>query len=216
MRNRIADEHIPDDTSLFWRDLAETSGGAGKLHRSFYLNTPHRLRIRLMLTLCEVTARESCVEPGCGAGYVTQGLARVFDRVDAFDSCEAMIAEAPQIEGVTYSVANADRWLPTKRYDVAFLSEVLEHVHNPRALVERCAGAADYVIASAPIDDPLAQERAFSVEARKHAGRDTRSDGAGHIWSWDWLGFTSLFEGWPVMAQAMVAQNGVVLVQTHV
>ena len=211
MRERLAAEHVPVDTSDYWREMAEKHGGAAKLHRSVYLNTQHRLRIRMMMTLCEVTPGESCVEPGCGAGHITKGLAKLFDRVDAFDSCAEMVAEAPEIEGVTYTVADADRWLPTQgHYDVGFLSEILEHVRNPKALVQRCANVCDFIIASAPVEEPLAGERAFSVEAR--SAPTMRSDGSGHIWAWDWDGFAELFGEWPRMVQALTGQHGVIMV----
>lgn len=189
MRQQLSEEHIPEDPTRFWAELAGDDGL--KFHRSLYNNGPARLRLRLMFTLCEATTRASCIDVGCGAGAVTQGLAQMFGEVFAFDSCPELIADAPQFGNVRYRVVDADDWEPDARYTVAFLSEILEHVRRPQRLVQVCAQACDYLIASSPIGDPLCDERAFDIEARGNP--KSRADGAGHIWTWDGDGFFSLF-----------------------
>jgi hypothetical protein len=142
---------------------------------------------------------------------ITNELARQFGQVDAFDSCAAMISDAPPHRNVFYDVVDADEWVPTGTYDVAFMSEILEHLRDPDWFLQRCSQCCDFLIASAPIDEPLAGTKAFDVEARKEATRETRGDGAGHLWAWDWTGFVGMFAQWPVMFQGMVGQHGIVM-----
>jgi SAM-dependent methyltransferase len=172
-------------------------------------------RANIMLSIAQALAdreHSSCLEPGCGAGYLTLRLAEMFSEVDAYDSCPEMIEAAVPLENVAFFVADADAWQPERRYTVTFLSEILEHVHDPTGLVRRCADVSDYLVASAPLDEPLAGDRAFNVEA--HAQPQTLQDGAGHLWSWDWQGFAVMFARYKWLCQARFARYGIAAVVT--
>jgi len=211
MLERLDEAFIPEDTAAYWAAMAAPHGG-WKLHRSLYQNMPAALRSRIMLDLCRATDKKSCVEPGCGAGLLTIGLAEIFEEVDAFDGCEAMVSEAPPMDNVSYFVADADVWQPMRRYSVGFLSEIIEHVRNPVEMVDRYAAVCDTLIVSAPVNEPLANEHAFDVAIRKHPV--LRSDGSGHIWAWDFDGFMALFSAWPCRFWGNLAEHGIVMVDT--
>ena len=213
MRECLAPEHIPADPSVYWADMVREHGrGALSFHQSLYVADVHHLRVRLMFTCCGMTDRVSVIEPGCGAGVITQGLATIFREVEGFDSCADMVRGAPKMPNAKLWVEDADTWVPKRRYSVAFLSEILEHIADPARLVRLCAESCDFLVASAPVGDRLCGERAFSLEARKSP--QARMDGAGHLWTWDMEGFLTLFASHKLWFVGDVAQHAMVLVRT--
>lgn len=80
-----------------------------------------------------------CLDVGCGAGAFLMALAR-----DgwAADGSELSLVAADRLEGMGFRIhrgAIEDLDLPKECYDVAVLSEVLEHLRDPRAALENTA-----------------------------------------------------------------------------
>lgn len=211
-------EAIPADTSAFWTALTEKLGPE-TLNERFYRSNATRRRIKTMFHLVSQCAPlTTCLEIGCAAGLVTGELATAFEWVVAVDNCQTLIDAAPDLDNVTYRYADADAMddviasvlrLPGLR--VAFLSEVLEHVRDPQALVTNCAGVSDYIIASSPIGEQLTA-KAFDLAAYDETPEHPE-DGSGHIWAWDLEGFASLFDGLEILRIGTVARFGIVLVK---
>lgn len=214
MHKRLAAEHIPADPATFWSALCEQYGAREVQKRGYRARLP-AARADIMLAIARSLGGPdaTCVEPGCGSGYLTAELATMFGQVDAFDSCVAMIEAADRsAENVVYFVADADVWQPERRYTVTFLSEILEHVRDPLALVRRYAAVSDYLVASAPLDETLADEEAFDVEA--YASTREFGPGEGHISAWDWQGFAVMFAKYSWLCQARFARYGIAAVVT--
>lgn len=209
----LAPDAIPEDTSLFWTALAEKLGPK-ELSKRFYRTNATRRRAKTMFHLVSKCAPlTTCLEIGCGAGLITRELAGAFEAVWAMDSCWMLLEAAPALLNVTYQRIDADRinWQVLARARVAFLSEILEHVRCPQALVSGCSTSTDYIVASSPIGETLS-DKAFDLAAYDETP-EHHEDGSGHIWAWDLEGFASLFEGLEILRIGIVARFGIVLVK---
>ena len=99
------------------------------------------------------------LEIGCGHGYSTYELCKMFDkaRVEASDVDPELIQDAkiknPNIKITTESIYHLNR--NDESYDLVILLEVLEHLSNPdEALKELYRVSKNYCIISVP-DEPL-------------------------------------------------------------
>jgi SAM-dependent methyltransferase len=213
-------EAIPEDTSVFWTALVEKLGPK-ELSKRFYRTNAERRRLKTLFHLIgKCTPLTTCLEIGCGAGFITAELAQAFEKVWAMDSCKKLIDAAPKIPNVIYHLRDVDTldW-PTctpyvaikQSWRVAFLSEILEHVREPSALVANCAKIADYIVASSPIGEQLSP-KAFDLAAYDKEP-ETLEAGSGHIWAWDLEGFASLFDGLEILRIGMIARFGIALVK---
>src|SRR5438876_4724500 len=118
----------------------------------------------------------STLEVGCGDGALLCELrARGFGgRLHGVEISQAAVAIArtrPQIDAVTlYDGAHLAAASGT--YDLGILSHVLEHVHDPRALLTEVARACRAVALEVPLEANWSARR---------AGRRTRSAQIGHL-----------------------------------
>jgi len=122
-----------------------------------------------------------------------------------------MLERAPDLANVTYHLADAESWIPARGicYDLVVLSEVLEHLEDPRATIQRYGAIGRYVLASCPITEPLNPLGAFDPDL---IGRETRQgDATGHIWAMDWSGLVSLFDGFCIRRRLRVHHSGIIL-----
>lgn len=206
-------EAIPEDTSLFWTALAEKLGPEALSERFYRTNTERRRAKTMFHLVSKCEPLTTCLEIGCGAGRITEELAGAFDAVVAIDSCQALLDAAPELDNVAFLHHDAERpiWYHDTRYRVAFLSEILEHVCDPHALVANCAAVSDFIVASSPIGEDLS-DKPFDLGAYDETPEHPE-DGSGHIWAWDLDGFASLFEGLEILRIGMVARFGIVLVK---
>jgi trans-aconitate 2-methyltransferase len=83
------------------------------------------------------------VDVGCGQGHLTATLAERWPDavVEGFDSSPEMIAETPDVPGVTFSVAGAADWRPTSDVDVIVSNAALQWVSGHQELMGRWAQA---------------------------------------------------------------------------
>lgn len=120
-------------------------------------------RVAAVLRLAEVRATDAVLELGCESGRLL-GQVPACRRLVGADISEAALADAashlasrrPAAELVQ---VDAQRVLPFApgEFDVVICSEMLEHVANPRAAVERLHAAVDTkarVVLSIPIEAP--------------------------------------------------------------
>jgi trans-aconitate 2-methyltransferase len=91
----------------------------------------------------DVRAPRHVVDIGCGQGHLTATLAARWPNavVEGFDSSPEMIADAADVPGVTFSVADAADWQPTGGVDVIISNAALHWVPGHQQLMARWASA---------------------------------------------------------------------------
>lgn len=87
------------------------------------------------------TAPRHVVDIGCGQGHLTATLAQRWPHaiVEGFDSSPEMIADAADVPGVTFSVADAADWQPTGDVDVIVSNAALQWVPRHQELMAHWA-----------------------------------------------------------------------------
>jgi 2-polyprenyl-3-methyl-5-hydroxy-6-metoxy-1,4-benzoquinol methylase len=125
-----------------------------------------------VIALCAATglAPASTLEVGCGDGALLcelhrRGFGGVLAGVEIAPAAVAIARERPEIARV--EVYDGHR-LPARagQYELGVLSHVLEHVHEPAALLAEVARACGAVVVEVPLEDNLSARRAAK---RAHA-----------------------------------------------
>lgn len=91
----------------------------------------------------DAVAPRDVVDIGCGQGHLTATLAQRWPRamVEGFDSSPEMIADAADVPGVTFSVADAADWQPSGDVDVIVSNAALQWVPRHQELMAQWASA---------------------------------------------------------------------------
>ena len=136
----------PGETARFGA-LADTWWDPEGPSRPLHLINP--VRLAWMQQRLGTLAGLRVLDVGCGAGLLSEALARAGARVDAIDASPEAIGAARLhlLESglaVDYHEATAEEWLSdhAAAYDVVACMELAEHVPDPRSLVGACAGLA--------------------------------------------------------------------------
>ena len=86
---------------------------------------------------------------GCGAGILSEALARIGAEVTAIDACgdnieaaKAHAAEDGELESLDYICTSLEDHIESlgDKYDAVVASEVLEHVDNQELFLRMCSG----------------------------------------------------------------------------
>lgn len=116
-------------------------------------------------TLCGRTrlAPERVLEVGCGDGAILGHLAEdrfapVLDGCELSQAAVAIAAGRPGV-GEVRPISGDDLPYADGAYDLGILSHVLEHVHDPAALLRETARVCGSVIAEVPLEDNLSARR---------------------------------------------------------
>jgi trans-aconitate 2-methyltransferase len=112
----------------------------------------------------EATAPRHVVDVGCGQGHLTATLAQRWPSaiVEGIDSSAEMIADAADLAGVTFSVADAAAWRPADDVDVIVSNAALQWVPRHQELMARWASAL-------PKDGWLAVQVPGNFDSPSHA-----------------------------------------------
>jgi SAM-dependent methyltransferase len=148
--------------------------------------------VRTLLHRAELQPR-TIVEIGCGDGSLLAELSSLA-AIDGFELSENAAAHA-RSRGVARRVEAFDGVnVPAAdgAYELAVLSHVLEHVPDPRPLLEEAARVAPHVIVEVPLED--------NRSARRPAKR-ALSEAAGHLHQFDRAAVRALLEGLSVRGE---------------
>lgn len=116
----------------------------------------------------------SLLEIGCADGTITAMMSPLVDRIVALDLCEESIArlQARSLRNVETVTGFVETFRPAERFDWIVMSELLEHLRDPRAVVSQCLQLlkpAGVVLMSTPEgswdDDAIEHLHAFSFES---------------------------------------------------
>lgn len=97
----------------------------------------------------DLTARIGAIAPrhvvdvGCGQGHLTARLAERWPDavIEGFDSSPEMVADAADVAGVTFAVADARDWQPGADVDVIVSNAALQWIPGHQSLMARWASA---------------------------------------------------------------------------
>lgn len=129
-------------------------------------------------------AGRSAIDVGCGAGLLTEPLARLGARVTGLDAAAENVAAASahaEAVGLEIDYRNADiETLQGETFDLVTSMEVIEHVTDPAAFVaalERALAPGGLMLLSTP--NRTAMSRIMLVEAAERLGQVPRGT---HDW----------------------------------
>ena len=211
MLERLDAQLVPDDLGEFYEDVALRSEALQPL---MYRNPSQQQRFERVLQMAAVLdRRQAALELGCAEGMMTQRLAELYQRVDAAEISSVMLERCPPLPNVRYFWADVTDWIPPRKsYDVVILSEILEHVREPVAMLRRYASVGRRLIVTCPITEPVNRTGAFDATL---LGREQRQgDATGHIWYMDMAGFMSWFHGFRVLSAEVVGHSGMVVCES--
>lgn len=90
--------------------------------------------------------QKKILDVGCGAGLLSEAMAKQGATVDAIDMADEVIDAAKQHANdhsipIDYQVANINDWAKTHQthYDIITCLECLEHVPEPNVMIKQCA-----------------------------------------------------------------------------
>jgi SAM-dependent methyltransferase len=132
----------------------------------------------------------SIVEIGCGSGDVLaelhrRGLSPVLDGFELSHRA-AEIARARNVARRVEAFDGEHVPAETSAYDLAVLTHVIEHVHDPRPLLEEAARVAPHVIVEVPLENN---------RSAKRPAKQALAEAAGHVQAFDRGAIERLVEG---------------------
>lgn len=129
--------------------------------------------------LSNIDENDVILDIGCGIGLVAKDLAKKAKRVVAIDKNGHLIQRAkatnnsPNIE---FMVADATKYDFDKNFDVAIISNVLEHIKDRVEFLRRIGNVAKKILIRVPMLD-----RDWITLYKKHLDLDYRLDKTHHI-----------------------------------
>lgn len=114
----------------------------------------HMWPIHYQFILDNVDSGSKVLDVGTGASSsYTQELASRCKQLDCCDYKEELVERSRRenkFSNVDFIVMDITKDLPDVYYDVVIMSHILEHIHDPKAVLERMAGITDKIIIRLP------------------------------------------------------------------
>lgn len=102
-----------------------------------FLNFDYSLADYGFKTLQPFFKGKTALEVGPASGYMTKYLVKEFETLDLVEGSEELLNQIPDYPNVSKNHAMIEEFEPTKKYDTIIMSHVLEHVHDPVAILQR-------------------------------------------------------------------------------
>ena len=128
---------------------------------------------------------KSMLDVGCGEGFITKEIAKNFLNIEthAIDPEKQYIEYAKKfnsLPNITYQQATLDTYHSKKEFDLILMTEVLEHLQNPRDyLMKAIAQSSKYILFTVPNEPFFRIGNFFSLKYIKDFGNTP-----GHIHNW--------------------------------
>jgi len=111
-----------------------------------------------IVQLCSKLDHDSILEIGCGEGAILERLSnlRFGNRFTGLEISPSGVrrVEEKNIPGVEVRLFDGNEVpFPDKRFDLAVMSHVLEHVEYPRKLIHEAARVAKHIFVEVPLED---------------------------------------------------------------
>ena len=126
-----------------------------------------------ILRLCSTLDHDEVLEIGCGEGAILQRLSELqfgskYTGLEISPSAVKCVLEKslPNVE--IHLFGGYELLFPDKRFDLAILSHVLEHVEYPRKLIYEAARVARNVFIEVPLEDNLKLSQDFVFDRVGH------------------------------------------------
>jgi len=170
-----------------WQDYQTNySGALGDEEFLTWRQAGARQKAQNIVRVCRSIQVQSAIEIGCGTGAVLQFLhrmhfARQYTAVDVAPSAVQFVCETCGDFVERALVGSADA-LPFEdaSFDVAILTHVVEHLHDPAAAIREAARVARYVVVEVPTEKVLSNMLRTKLLRRPYAS----AAGAGHVQFW--------------------------------
>jgi len=126
-----------------------------------------------IVRLCAGYEREEVLEIGCGDGAILERLA-LTGFGTRFTGLEISPSAVRAVQDKNISGASVELFdgyelrFADKKFDLAILSHVVEHVEHPRRLIEEAARAASKVFVEVPLEDNLRLPEDFVLDRVGH------------------------------------------------
>jgi len=126
-----------------------------------------------IVRLCSTLDHDEVLEVGCGEGAILQRLSELqfgtkYTGLEISPSAVQRVLEKslPNVE--IHLFGGYELLFPDKRFDLAILSHVLEHVEYPRKLISEAARVARNVFIEVPLEDNLKLSQDFVFDRVGH------------------------------------------------
>jgi SAM-dependent methyltransferase len=133
-----------------------------------------------ILALCTAVPHRAILEIGAGEGSVLKRLSQLSfaDEMYALEISESGVAaiRSRNIERLV-ECSLFDGYCvpyPDKRFDLAILTHVIEHVEHPRKLLREAARVARYVFVEVPLEDTIRLKNDFVFDSLGHINSYSR------------------------------------------
>lgn len=137
------------------------------------------------------------LEVGCADGMMSSWIAERVESLVGIDMarscierCRALNLPNADFFRVRLEDFLTDEYADDVGFDLVVLTDVLEHVPDPRGMMEALRGVTDFVLASSPINE-TPNPKVFDVKAYQNPWKI--GDGSGHIWYYRADSFRALF-----------------------
>lgn len=96
-----------------------------------------RLEKYRIMTIRSILKNGRVLDVGCADGLMAMGLAQNIDFITAIDGSQELVDRARQLElkNVEFICTLFEEFRPQKKFDSIILSDILEHIDNPRHLL---------------------------------------------------------------------------------